>query len=106
MCSTLLSLHVSDNESMYLLLSINSLMNEIFLFMQAENRIIAMTASRSDWCISRQRTWGVPIPVFYHVDTKEPLITEETIGHIKGEGALWLLLISLLLLVDVALRYS
>lgn len=62
---------------------------------QSENRIIAMTASRSDWCISRQRTWGVPIPVFYHVDTKEPLITEETISHIKaiiskkGSDAWW-----------------
>jgi len=51
---------------------------------QAENRIVAMTSSRSDWCISRQRTWGVPIPVFYHVDSQEPLITEETIEHIKG----------------------
>ncbi|XP_020589308.1 isoleucine--tRNA ligase, chloroplastic/mitochondrial isoform X2 [Phalaenopsis equestris] len=62
---------------------------------QAENRINAMTASRSDWCISRQRIWGVPIPVFYHVDTKEPLITEETISHIKaiiskkGSDAWW-----------------
>jgi isoleucyl-tRNA synthetase len=43
-----------------------------------------MTSSRSDWCISRQRTWGVPIPVFYHVDSHEPLITEDTIEHIKG----------------------
>ncbi|XP_020261568.1 isoleucine--tRNA ligase, chloroplastic/mitochondrial isoform X1 [Asparagus officinalis] len=62
---------------------------------QAENRIVAMTSSRSDWCISRQRNWGVPIPVFYHVHSKEPLITEETIAHVKaivsntGSDAWW-----------------
>ncbi|KAG5555044.1 hypothetical protein RHGRI_012551 [Rhododendron griersonianum] len=62
---------------------------------QAENRISAMTSSRSDWCISRQRTWGVPIPVFYHVESKEPLLNEETVDHIKsmfsqkGSDAWW-----------------
>jgi isoleucyl-tRNA synthetase len=37
-----------------------------------ENRIRAMVASRPDWCISRQRNWGVPIALFLHRETDEP----------------------------------
>lgn len=44
-----------------------------------EDRITAMVQDRGDWCISRQRVWGVPLPIFYCRDCKEPLITEDTI---------------------------
>jgi isoleucyl-tRNA synthetase len=40
---------------------------------QGRNRIEAMVESRPDWCVSRQRAWGVPIAVFTHRETGEPL---------------------------------
>jgi len=47
-----------------------------------ENRITSMVEGRSDWCISRQRAWGVPIPVFYCKDCGEVIVTDETIKHV------------------------
>lgn len=48
-----------------------------------EDRIKGMVLDRSDWCISRQRTWGVPIPIIYCKDCHKPIVTEETINAIS-----------------------
>ena len=47
-----------------------------------ENRIGNMVESRTDWCISRQRAWGVPIPIFYCEDCGEVICSDETIENV------------------------
>jgi isoleucyl-tRNA synthetase len=48
-----------------------------------EERIYNMIANRTDWCISRQRTWGVPIPIFYCADCGKEIINDQTISHLQ-----------------------
>ena len=54
-----------------------------------------MVADRNDWCISRQRVWGVPIPAFYCEECGKPMITDETINAVadlfqkEGSDAWW-----------------
>ncbi len=47
------------------------------------DRIYNMIHDRGDWCISRQRTWGVPIPIFYCEDCGHTIVSDETIQHVS-----------------------
>nr|WP_325184484.1 isoleucine--tRNA ligase [uncultured Oscillibacter sp.] len=48
------------------------------------DRMKSMIRERTDWCISRQRRWGLPIPVFYCQDCGKPIVTDETISAISA----------------------
>ncbi|KAI5252103.1 isoleucyl-tRNA synthetase [Aureobasidium subglaciale] len=58
-------------------------------------RLQSFLKGRSQWCISRQRSWGVPIPALFHKQTGEPVLTVESIEHIirviqkRGTDAWW-----------------
>ena len=70
------------------------------------NRLTSMIENRPDWCISRQRDWGVPIAFFRDKNTKEPIFDEKILNNIyeifkaKGADAWWQMEISELLPQD------
>lgn len=59
------------------------------------SRLRAFVKNRSEWCISRQRAWGVPIPALYDIETNQALFSDESVSHIisiireRGIDAWW-----------------
>ena len=51
---------------------------------KGKERLLSMIEGRPDWCISRQRSWGVPLPIFVNKKTKEPLRDQKVIDRIAN----------------------
>ena len=62
--------------------AIKAINETIFYPKKGKERLLSMVESRPDWCVSRQRVWGVPLPIFINKKTKEPLRDIKVIDRI------------------------
>ncbi|KAI0264675.1 tRNA synthetases class I-domain-containing protein [Gloeopeniophorella convolvens] len=75
--------------------AVKALENVAFYPQISRNRLESFIKSRSEWCISRQRVWGVPIPSLYHVPTDKAYLNTHTLDYIlsildkKGVARWW-----------------
>lgn len=75
--------------------ALKSLESVRFIPEGGEERLRSFVKNRSEWCISRQRAWGVPLPALYNKKTGEAVLNEESVSHIisvfkdRGIDAWW-----------------
>ena len=62
--------------------AIKAINNTTFYPRKGKDRLLSMVEGRPDWCVSRQRVWGVPLPIFINKKTKEPLRDKKVIDRI------------------------
>lgn len=62
--------------------AMQSLNSARFIPTSAKGRLEKFIENRSEWCISRQRAWGLPIPALYNIKTGEAILTEASVSHI------------------------
>jgi len=64
--------------------AIKAINDTIFYPGKGKDRLLSMVEGRPDWCVSRQRVWGVPLPIFINKKTKEPLRDQKVIDRIAS----------------------
>ncbi|MDC3127323.1 isoleucine--tRNA ligase [Candidatus Pelagibacter bacterium] len=62
--------------------AIKAINNTKFFPEKGKDRLLSMIEGRPDWCVSRQRVWGVPLPIFIDKKTKKPLRDQKIIDRI------------------------
>ncbi len=62
--------------------AIKAIKDTIFYPSKGKDRLLSMVEGRPDWCVSRQRVWGVPLPIFINKKNKEPLRDKKVLARI------------------------